>query len=342
MSVAIDITRTRTSDRWPSRPRALDLCCGAGGFSAGLHAAGFDVTGVDIDDQPDYPYRLIRGDALTVDITGYDVVVASPPCQRWSTATPLDRRDAHPDVLTPLRERLLSLPAGIPWVMENVPGAPMRDPIWLCGSTLRLGVRRHRLFEASVPLYGTPCVHDNAEPPVPVYGTYGGTGGADATSGREAMGIGWMPWPRLVQAVPPVYGMWIGVQLWGHLAASGWRDDCVQDGYVTRPGDDSAGTIMPRRRSYVTDSPGSGGDGTTAVMSGLSRYVSAGGVTSRALTMADRQSTAQAPMCRHCGALAVSRPATGRWARYCSHACRQAAYRGRVASRGVGRHGEGP
>ena len=89
-----------------SRPRLLDLFCRAGGASAGYHAAGFDVTGVDIHPQPHYPFPFIQADALTVDLSGYDVVAASPPCQRWSQATPEDRRDEHPDLSSPIRQRL--------------------------------------------------------------------------------------------------------------------------------------------------------------------------------------------------------------------------------------------
>src|SRR5213078_1124690 len=92
-------TTTTTRPVLWRRPRLLDLCCGAGGASAGYHAAGFDVTGVDITPQPDYPFRFVQADALTVELTGFDVVTASPPCQRWSAATPAGRRADHPDLI---------------------------------------------------------------------------------------------------------------------------------------------------------------------------------------------------------------------------------------------------
>ncbi|MFY1689065.1 hypothetical protein [Plantactinospora sp. WMMB782] len=215
------------------RPRLLDLCCCAGGASAGYHAAGFDVTGVDINPQPYYPFRFIRADALTVDLTGYDVIAASPPCQRWCASTPSHRRHEHPDLLGPVRERLRAAVAepGGPWayVIENVPGAPMVDPVTICGDSLQLGVRRHRLFESNLPLVGTPCWHDRPGRPVPVYGSYGQRTGRNRTvdgepspntdQARAAMGIDWMPWPNLTQAIPPAYTFWLGVQLLTHRPA---------------------------------------------------------------------------------------------------------------------------
>ncbi|HEX6682614.1 MAG TPA: DNA cytosine methyltransferase [Candidatus Limnocylindrales bacterium] len=148
------------------RPRLLDLCCGAGGASVGYYLAGFDVTGVDIDPQPYYPFPFLHADALTVDLTGFDVIAASPPCQRWSSATPPGHRAHHPDLIDPIRHRLMHAVAepGGPWayVIENVPGAPLRDPVTICGDTLRLGVRRHRLFESNLevpPQDRTPGFH---------------------------------------------------------------------------------------------------------------------------------------------------------------------------------------
>ncbi|WP_341869628.1 DUF3987 domain-containing protein [Micromonospora inaquosa] len=117
--------------------------------------------------------------------------------------------------------------------MENVPGAPLLDPITICGDSLRLGVRRHRLFESNLPLTGTPCWHDRQAPPVPVYGSYGQRSGRKRTvdgetspnteEARTAMGIDWMPWPNLTQAIPPAYTHWIGVQLMRHHAADETR-----------------------------------------------------------------------------------------------------------------------
>src|SRR6266705_920184 len=142
--------------------RLLDGCCGGGGAGIGYHQAGFDVTGLDLEPQPDYPLPFIQGDILTADLTGYGVVHVSPPCQRYSIATPHWAREQWPDLIAPIRERLRDvLRAGTiqAYIIENVLGAPLRLPVQLCGSAFGLGVQRHRLFEASVPMAGTGCGH---------------------------------------------------------------------------------------------------------------------------------------------------------------------------------------
>ncbi len=294
------------------RPRLLDLCCGAGGASAGYHAAGFDVTGVDIVVQPDYPFAFIQADALTVDLAGFDVVAASPPCQRWCAATPAGRRAEHPDLIAPIRARLreaVAAPGGPSiYVIENVPGAPLANPVTVCGDALRLGVRRHRLFESNVPLAGTACWHDRPAPPVAVYGTYNQrtprqTEAATSTDqARAAMGVDWMPWPALTQAIPPAYTFWLGVQ----LLASGHVRLAESGPYVT-----GAAAL-----------PSPADDGQVASVTLVDGETSPGRW---------RGSVTGAGGLRHCrcGRPLPARPATGRWPRYCSHACRQAAYRDR-------------
>ena len=142
------------------RPKLLDVCCGAGGAAAGYARAGFEVTGVDIVPQPDFPFEFIRGDALEVladreFVSRFDAVHGSPPCQLWATAT-LSQRKAgkeYPDLITPLRKLLEA--SGLPWVVENVPQAPLRADVGLCGCMFGLeleGVgqlRRERIFELS-------------------------------------------------------------------------------------------------------------------------------------------------------------------------------------------------
>jgi DNA (cytosine-5)-methyltransferase 1 len=292
------------------RLRLLDLFCGGGGASAGYHAAGFDVVGVDINPQPDYPFPFHRADALTVDLSGFDVIAASPPCQHYSRATPQHRRHDHPDLIAPIRERLRSaVNSGttLAYVIENVPGAPLQHPVAVCGDSLRLGVRRHRLFESNLSLVGTPCWHDGQTAPVPVYGSYGQRAGQDATSdadtGRAAMGIEWLPWPALTQAIPPAFTFWLGAQLLARL---------VQVASVTSStGNRHAAAAESSRppAAFVT---------------------LAGGVTSPELS-ASVTPTSALRQCR-CGLPLPPRPATGRWPRYCSHACRQAAYRDRTTT----------
>ena len=208
------------------RPRLLDLFCGAGGASVGYHRAGFDVVGVDIEPHPDYPFPLLVADALEfvldwADAWNFDAIHASPPCQRFSTATG-DNRDKWPDLIESTRQALDA--TGLPWVIENVPQAPLQDPIRLCGSSFGLAVRRHRHFESNVPLVGTECRHQGT--PVGVYGQHpdrrehlrpdGTRRGAKARSlaeGQAAMGIDWMTWPDLVESIPPAYTEHIGRQL---------------------------------------------------------------------------------------------------------------------------------
>lgn len=139
--------------------KTLDLFCCGGGASRGLEWAGFEVTGVDISQQPNYPYTFIQADALEVDLAGYDFIWASPPCQghskhvtsrssKWNTTKGKD----EPQLIEPIRERLLA--AGVPYCIENVKGAKdvLRSPIELCGSMFNLPIQRHRLFETNWPL----------------------------------------------------------------------------------------------------------------------------------------------------------------------------------------------
>jgi DNA (cytosine-5)-methyltransferase 1 len=198
-----------------TRPRALDLFCKAGGVTRGLQLAGFHVTGVDIEPQPRYcGDEFIQADALTFPFNGYDLIATSPPCQRFSTMTQRWRRsDAHPDLIEPMRKRLLA--HGKPYWIENVPGAPLLTPVILCGSMFGLSVRRHRHFELSFTPPLTPSC-DHSRKAVGVYGHAGGSskrdgltfGGVDTW--RAAMGIPWMTGNELAEAIPPAYSEFLG------------------------------------------------------------------------------------------------------------------------------------
>lgn len=147
--------------------RALDLFCKAGGASRGLRQAGFDVFGVDIEPQPNYPFFFLRADVLGLEIeSGVDFVWASPPCQGF---TAYRRRPNHvrprDNLIPAIREKLRKW--GGPYVIENVPGAPLESPFTLCGSMFGLDVRRHRIFEANFPVKARQCRHDAQTPRFP-------------------------------------------------------------------------------------------------------------------------------------------------------------------------------
>ncbi len=208
--------------------RLLDLFCGAGGAAVGYHRAGFEVVGVDHLPQKHYPFEFILADALEyVRDHGreYDAIHASPPCQAWSALRHLRPENEYPDLVGATRE-LLCASGGIPYVIENVPKAPLRFTITLCGSAFGLRVRRHRRFESNVPLLGRLCDHRWQGHPIDVSGTGGrritrrlGDHGGNTNKplnlaqAREAMGIGWMGRYELSQAIPPAYTEWIGRQL---------------------------------------------------------------------------------------------------------------------------------
>lgn len=219
-----------------TRPRLLDLFSGAGGCAVGYHRAGFDVVGVDLHPQRNYPFEFHQADALTYPLDGFDAIHASPVCKLWSrvTRTAVDPT-VHPDLLTPMRERLAEW--GGPYVIENVPEAPLIDPIILCGSMFDLDVKRHRGFEANWGLknHWWPCRHGiwtprfhpnrsdrkknpNAKARVVTVAGHGNDGpGGRVADWRKAMGIDWMTRDELAQAIPPVYTEFIGGQLLAHL-----------------------------------------------------------------------------------------------------------------------------
>lgn len=201
-----------------TKPRLLDLCCGAGGVSVGLDRAGFDVWGSDIKRQPNYPYPFIEGDALTVDLHGFDYFWASPPCQRYSIANNAVKRE-YPDLIAPIRERLKA--TGKPYVIENVPRAPLLDPVMLCGTMFGLKMYRHRLFESSLNLvfpthhrkHTAKAARGRTPKPgefITVFGHF-----ADQEMAKREMGINWMTRDELAEAIPPVYAEFIGRQLLG-------------------------------------------------------------------------------------------------------------------------------
>jgi DNA (cytosine-5)-methyltransferase 1 len=141
--------------------KLLDLFCGAGGAAMGYYRAGFeDITGVDNKPQPNYPFEFILGDALEYVIdhgAEFDVIHASPPCQAYSITKSLPWVDDYPELIEPLRNLLKETDK--PYVIENVLGAPLINPLELCGSMFGLPLIRHRLFECNPPIWFPPQPH---------------------------------------------------------------------------------------------------------------------------------------------------------------------------------------
>ncbi len=207
------------------RPRALDLYCKAGGMTRGLQLAGWHVTGNDREPQPHYVGdAFILGDALTIPLDGYDAIFASPPCQHHAiTQNIWHNQDAHPDLIEPTRARLRA--SGLPYVIENVPRAPLLNPVMLCGESFGLGVIRHRLFESNVYLFQPEhrrhrgrASYGHSPTAETVYMTISGHW-SGFKRGCEAMGIDWMTRDEMSQAIPPAYGEWVGTQVMAALRA---------------------------------------------------------------------------------------------------------------------------
>lgn len=231
--------------RWPyDRPWLLDVCCGAGGAARGYQRAGFYVVGVDKSPQPRYAgNQFVQGDAIeflqrmvaggTFEWKGpglFACAHASPPCQAHSDLQKQNKR-SYPDLIGPVRDLLLEW--GIPYVIENVEGAPLIFPKTLCGTSFPgLRVIRHRLFETSFVLAAPTHVrhplvftHDKRKAH---YGKLDQnvsfvqvTGGGNCTvaNKRAAMGIDWMTGKELNEAIPPAYTEFVGRQLMSALNA---------------------------------------------------------------------------------------------------------------------------
>ncbi len=207
----------------------------------GYHRAGFDVVGVDIVPQPNYPFRFIRADALDILVRPthyyggwwkFDAISASPPCQHFTKYRNAvkDIKDRYADLIEPTRGLLRA--TGLPYVMENVEGAPLEDPIMLCGSMFDLDVRRHRIFETKWPLqdHQFPCRHKiwsrrfksstgrkkDSRMSIEI-----GSWDEPLERQKAAMAVDWEITTReLSEAIPPAYTEFIGHQLLQYVNAS--------------------------------------------------------------------------------------------------------------------------
>lgn len=222
------------------RPRLLDLFCGAGGAAMGYHRAGFDVVGVDVKPQPHYPFEFVQADALDFMAslqweTRFDAIHASPPCQAYSDLAKRNgNADDWPRLILPVRQELKM--SRLPYVIENVEGAPLLDPLMLCGTMFPgLRVLRHRLFETASWL----AINWPEHGPHPLVFTYDkrkahygrldqdtsfvqvtGGGNCRVANKRAAMGVDWMTGAELNEAIPPAYTEHIGEQIIAQLRAA--------------------------------------------------------------------------------------------------------------------------
>jgi DNA (cytosine-5)-methyltransferase 1 len=212
------------------KPRLLDLFCKAGGAARGYQRAGFYVVGVDIEPQPRYAgNEFIQADALTFSCGSFDAIHASPPCQAFTAYRRIGNGvgDGYPNLIAQVRS--ICIASGVPYVIENVEGAPLDNPILLCGSAFANDLRRHRLFETNFPVMSPGCAHGaQARDRFPggrsVARTGTSTGLVRATieigswdiplsMQSQAMGIDWMNLAELSEAIPPVYTEHIGEYL---------------------------------------------------------------------------------------------------------------------------------
>lgn len=227
----------------PNKPILLDLFCCAGGAAYGYHQAGFDIVGVDINPQPNYPFTFIQADAIQYVAEHGDKYAlrhASPPCQAFSKTRTL-HTNTHPDLVAATREALQAVDG--PYIIENVVGAPLDNPLMLCGTEFNLTARdvdgtplkllRHRLFESNMPLMGAGgCRHDPNILTASVYGAGGGWTPAHRDSPkrrggyvphtdvcRELLGVDWTTKHELSQVVPPAFTEYLGRQAMDYINA---------------------------------------------------------------------------------------------------------------------------
>jgi len=258
---------------------ALDLYCCGGGATRGLQQAGFVVTGVDIEPQPHYcGDAFIQADALAVllnlDVQRFDLIWASPPCQAHTALKVLHNAHQHEDLIAATRALLIA--SGRPWVIENVVGAPLINPVMLCGTSFGLQtaggaqLQRRRLFEASFPLTAPPCWHDDSKPTIGIYGghfrnrrrpkgkNHQSGSNFSVVDGRAAMGTPWLTVGEISQAIPPAFSRYIAEQFLAQFATdSGVPAQTVEKPpFATGPGGSAPDEAAGGRRLRASTSCG--------------------------------------------------------------------------------------
>lgn len=223
------------------RPLLLDLFCCSGGAGMGYYQAGFEVVGIDKDEQPEYPFTFIKGDALKLGAEmakGFDAIHGSPPCQHFTKYNNCRKnlKEKYEDLIEPTRQLLIE--SGKPYVIENVVGAPLIAPITLCGSMFGLDIRRHRLFESNILIMQPECNHKMWEPNRFPGGRSRERGNARTlcrgtieigrwnipiATQQKGMGIDWInDLRKLSEAIPPAFTKYIGNSLMDYLLCGGF------------------------------------------------------------------------------------------------------------------------
>lgn len=217
------------------RYKLLDLFCCGGGAGRGYEIAGFAVVGVDNKPQPKHRGKFVLADAIefcTKYGRDFDVIHASPPCQKYSLSAMQHRLKGkdYPDLIEETRRALIAI--GVPYIIENVPGSPLIKPITLCGSMFQaadgsglLRTYRHRMFESNMTLYAPPCFHNypqakmgrRAKPGEFIHfvGNY-----TDADIVKKMLGLDWLTKKEISQCVPPQYTEFLGRQIIDYLNLS--------------------------------------------------------------------------------------------------------------------------
>jgi DNA (cytosine-5)-methyltransferase 1 len=200
-----------------SKPRLLDLFCGAGGATKGYQRAGFYVVGVDIKPQPHYcGDEFYQADALTFPLKDFDSYHASPPCQRYSRMQNIHHNyNKHPDLIVPTRNRLLNTEK--PFVIENVINAPIRIDLMLCGTMFGLRIPKHRIFESNIPMPILTMMCNHIDVYDPFHG--GEMARGERIKYSQVLGIDWfMTRQEVREAIPPAYTEYIGKYLIKEMA----------------------------------------------------------------------------------------------------------------------------
>lgn len=218
--------------------KILDLYCCAGGAAVGYAQAGFKVVGIDRDEQPEYPFTFIKGDALGLGAemaNEFDAIHASPPCQHFTKYNNCRKnlKYKYEDLIELIRIMLIE--SGKPYIIENVVGSPLLAPITLCGSMFGLDIRRHRLFESNILLMQAECNHKIWNPNRFPGGRSRERGNArmlcrgtieigrwniPIATQQKGMGINWInDLRKLSEAIPPAYTNFLGLQLLSFLKA---------------------------------------------------------------------------------------------------------------------------